>query len=141
MSDRNPIMKKATKRGGIAMLVACPGWLLWYCCFQKTFQTESATISYHAFGPPASILVIVRDHEGAPVPGQSVSIENTSGPQGSTTDGAGQAIIRPGESEVLRIWVAGEECKLRHTLLFDDIFAPDCFGDGLTFYVRINKSK
>lgn len=51
------------------------------------------------------------------------------------TDGAGQAIIRPGESEVLRLWVAGEECRFRHTLIFDDLFAPACFGDGLTILV------
>jgi hypothetical protein len=120
--------------------IACLAWLLWFCCFRKSFHTESMTLSYVSFGPPASILVVVRDQDGAPVTGVSVAIENTSGTQGEITDGAGQAIIRPGESEVLGIWIDGDEVRLRHTILFDDLFAPGCFGDGLTFFARMSKS-
>jgi hypothetical protein len=90
-------------------------------------------LSYVPFGPPASILVVVRDQDGAPLSGVSVMIENSSGTQGGMTDGSGQAIIRPGEPEVLRIRIGDEEFRPRATFLFDDLFSPECFSDGLTF--------
>ena len=133
-------MRRCTKLIIALAVVSCLAWLLWFCCFRTTFRSESTTLSYVTFGPPESILVVVLSQDGTPASGVGVTIENNSGEQGGITDSSGQVIIRPGESEVLRIWIGAEEFRLRHTFLLDDFFAPGCMGDGLTFIALTSKS-
>jgi hypothetical protein len=87
-------------------------------------------------GSPGTLSFFVRDPLQRPLAGVLVVSASQSGTtQPVATDSAGVARIRPGESEVLAIFIQGRGFRLRH-LGVPEHFAPTC-EEGLSFQVII----
>jgi hypothetical protein len=81
---------------------------------------------------------MVRDSTDRPLTGVTVMSESWSGTtEEVTTDAAGMATIRPGESEVLAVFIDDREFRLSWPGIFEHL-APSC-SNGLTFKVTIRK--
>ena len=115
--------------------------VIWFLV-PSTYSSGGIRFSVHYSGTPGSLTFVVRDSQGAPLPGVTVMSESLSGTtEEFTTDASGIATIRPGESEVLAVRISGREFRFRPRYSFLEHFAPDCSIRGLTFHVSIRNDR
>jgi hypothetical protein len=103
---------------------------------RKESVTPEAVTNWRSGGESFVIEVRVTDRKGMPVPGVEVTSCSNSGTSTETTDQDGIARLRPGESDVRWLEVAGERVMDREYL--GGLFAPSC-SEGLAFHVRFRK--
>jgi hypothetical protein len=116
-----------------ALLLAC---VVWYVV-PPTYSRDGIRFTVYHKGEPGALTFVVRDAAARPLPGVTVMSESESGTtQPHKTDATGGATIRPGETEVLAVFIDGHEFRLRPNKGLE-YFAPSCSG-GLTFQVSMN---
>ena len=94
----------------------------------------SPWITWSTGGEPFTIIFHVTS-EGRPVPGVALDTESTSGTTGEElTDESGTAVFRPGEGEVVCIYIDHRKILLRPVPPGEWFFLPSCHK-GLTFHV------
>lgn len=104
-------MQRRTRRiiylGMLLSACALCVWGLWYFVWRGSAETDRFTIAWRSTGKGGVVEGTVVDHQGRPVAGTGVHIDNDSGGQDAATDANGHFEIQPGESEVTGLEVAG----------------------------------
>jgi hypothetical protein len=93
----------------------------------------------HGGDDPDGITVIVKDRDGAPVPGVEVMSTSSSGDSHREhTSADGRAIIKPGEDDVLALTIDGRKLMDKDNLI-ESWFAPTISPQGLVFNIRLQR--
>ncbi len=117
--------------------VAVLAFVVWFLV-PASYSAGGIRFTVYGQGPSGALTFVVRGAHGQPMPGVSVMSESSSGTTPEfLTDAAGRAVIRPGESEVLAVFIQDQKFLLSPFGSWET-FAPSCFG-GLTFEVMIRK--
>jgi hypothetical protein len=115
------------------------GWL----CLRTTYFDPDARVSFSRDATPGTVTFIIHDQHGNPIAGVPVNSESYSGTAGEiSTNPTGRAVITPGESEVLAVYVDRQEFRLRPEGplgLIEYFCSPSCDAMGLTFHVTFRK--
>ena len=120
----------------VAALLA---FVVWFVT-PSSYSAGGIRLTVHHAGTPGVLTFVVRDSHGQPLPGITVMSESFSGTtQDFITDASGTATIRPGESEVLAVFIESQAFRLTMSGIFEH-FAPDC-SRGLTFNVTIQNDR
>ena len=121
----------------IAAVLAFVVWLV----TPSSYSAGGIRFTVHHSGSPGAVTFVIRDSIGQPLPGVTVQSESFSGTtQEYVTDASGIATIRPGESEILAVYIQGHEFRFRPQYSFLEHFAPDC-SRGLTLNVSIRNGR
>jgi hypothetical protein len=118
------------------VIAALLAFVVWFVT-PSSYSAGDIRFTVHHSGSPGTVTFVVRHSGGQPLPGVTVMSESFSGTtQEFVTDASGIATIRPGESEVLAVYIQGHEFRFRPQYL--EHFAPDC-SRGLTLNVSIQR--
>jgi len=128
--------KRRLRRFGIGALLLMT---VWWVMFRRVYFEEGMRVSLNGRGAAGAVTFVVKGPYGEPVPGVSVSVENTSGGGGSgMTDEQGVAVIPEHETEIVAVWIDGVYCVFRKIPVVDHVLRPDCAA-GLTVVVRLEQ--
>lgn len=134
------ISKGCFRRPRTWIIAAVLAFILWFVT-PSSWSAGGVRFTVHRGGSPGAITFVVRDSTGQLLQGVTVSSESFSGTtQEFVTEASGIATIRPGESEVLAVYIQGHEFRFRPRYTFLEHFAPDCSG-GLTLNVSIQNDR
>jgi hypothetical protein len=122
------------------VIAAVLAFVFWFVT-PSSYSAGGIRFTVHHSGSPGAVTFVVRDSTGQPLSGVTVMSESFSGTtQEFVTDASGIATIRPGESEVLAVYIQGHEFRFRPQYSFLEHFAPDC-SRGLTLNVSIRNDR
>ncbi|MBX7104725.1 MAG: hypothetical protein K1X57_11635 [Gemmataceae bacterium] len=110
----------------VVPVIGCVGFCWTY--LWSDFSAPGMRVSYRYGGTRGAVTFAIVDRAGALVPGVTVATESHSGwTQDATTDGAGRAVIWPGEREVLAVRVGGQMVRFRpRETSIEVFFTPSC---------------
>ena len=121
-------------------IAAVLAFVVWFVT-PSSYSAGGIRFTVHHGGSPGAATFVVRDSADHPLPGVTVMSESFSGTtQEFVTDASGIATIRPGESEVLAVYIQGHEFRFPPQYSFLEHFAPDC-SRGLTLNVSIRNDR
>ena len=96
-------------------------------------------ISLKSGSEDRAVTFVVKNADGKPAPGITVSVVNTSGQDGSSqTDEYGVAVCPQHETEIVGVWIKGTYCEFAKIPLIDVIFRPNC-SSGLVVEVKLER--
>ena len=99
------------------------------------YSADGISFTFRDGGHPGALTFVIRDSHDRPLPGVTVMSESFSGTTKKfITDASGAATIEPGEVEVLAVYIANHEFRLRSRNAILEMQGPDC-NSGLTFNV------
>lgn len=145
MNDKDSVSEVAPQQGcrwyrrkRYWMLGVLAAFVIWLFV-PSTYSDGRIRFSVHHAGESGVLTFIVRDLQGRPLQGVTVMSESLSGTTGEfTTDATGVATIRPGESEVLAVYIQEKVFRFQSPeSKFPELFAPSCSPFGLIFRVSI----
>ena len=126
------------RRVALGLLVA--GALVFWLRIPSAYSGGGISFAMRRAGSPMTLSFAVRDALDRPLAGVTLQSESCSGTTKKVvTDSAGVAYIRPGEQEVLAVFIQGREFRLRSRGV-PELFAPTC-TEGLSFQVIIQAGR
>ena len=136
-SNIHSTKKLLIRRVGIVALILL---IVWWFTLRRVYYEDGMRISLKSGSEEGAVTFIVKNADGKPAPGVTVSVENTSAQDGDThTDEYGVAVCPQHETEIVGVWVDGTYCEFSKIPLIDTVFRPNC-ASGLVVEVKLERS-